>query len=219
MEQNLFGAVDNYIERLFITDSMPAILENCNREDIPNWAVSANQGMLLQVLALTCRAKRILEVGTQGGYSTAWLARALPEGGKVTTIEVDPHTADVARANLLEEGLGNKTEVLTGKAIEVLEQMIKEGTEPFDMIFIDADKPPYKEYLDCAIKLSRTGTLIIADNVVRGGRVLDEHSDDPVVVGVRRFNEALANDKRVRATIMQNVGSKEHDGMAIAVVL
>ena len=219
MEQNLFEAVDNYIEHLFVTDSMPAILENCDREGIPNWAVSANQGMLLQVLALTCKAKRILEVGTQGGYSTAWLAKAVPEGGKVTTIEIDAHTAEVARTNLLNAGLGDKTEVLTGKAIEVLEHMVKSGTEPFDMIFIDADKPPYKEYFEYAIELSKPGTLIIADNVVRGGKVLDTDSKDPAVIGVRRFNEALAADKRVRTTIMQNVGSKEHDGMAIAVVL
>lgn len=219
MEQNVFEAVDNYIEQLFVADRMPAILENCEREGVPNWAVSANQGMLLQVLALSCGATRILEVGTQGGYSTAWLAKAVPAGGKVTTIEIDARTAEVARTNLANANVGDKTEVITGKALDVLEQMIASGTEPFDMIFIDADKPPYKEYLECAIRLSRPGTLIIADNVVRGGRVLHQHSDDPAVIGVRRFNEALAAGNRVKATILQNVGSKEHDGMAIAVVL
>lgn len=219
MEPNLFEAVDAYIEQLFVADSKPAILENCEREGIPNWAVSANQGMLLQVLALTCRATRILEIGTQGGYSTAWLAGALPENGKVITIEIDEHTANVARTNLSNAGVGHKTEVICGNALDVLQQMITSGTAPFDMIFIDADKPPYKEYFEFAMKLSRPGTLIIADNVVRGGKVLDEDSDDPAVIGVRRFNEALAADKHVRATIMQNVGSKSHDGMAIAVVL
>lgn len=219
MEPNLFEAVDAYIEQLFVADSKPAILENCEREGIPNWAVSANQGTLLQVLALTCRATRILEIGTQGGYSTAWLAGALPENGKVITIEIDEHTANVARTNLSNAGVGHKTEVICGNALDVLQQMITSGTVPFDMVFIDADKPPYKEYFEFALKLSRPGTLIIADNVVRGGKVLDEDSDDPAVIGVRRFNETLAANKRVRATIMQNVGTKSHDGMAIAVVL
>jgi len=219
MEPNLFEAVDAYIEQLFVEDSMHSILDNCEREGVPNWAVSANQGMLLQVLALTCGATRILEIGTQGGYSTAWLAKALPEQGRVTTIEIDEHTANVARANLTNAGVGDKTEVITGNALNVLQQMIADGTAPFDMIFIDADKPPYKEYLELAIRLSHKGTLIIADNVVRRGKVIEANSDDAAVIGARRFNEALATDKRVRATIMQNVGSKSHDGMAIAVVL
>lgn len=218
IEKSIFGAVDAYIERLFIEDCMQDIIDDATSAGVPNWAISPNQGMLLQVLALATGARRILEVGTQSGYSTAWLAGALMTGGSVTTIEIDAHTADVARANLGKAGLGHRTRVITGKALDVLQDMTDNNTEPFDMIFIDADKPPYAEYLNLAIGLSRPGTLIIADNVVRGGNVLDETSEDPAVIGVRRFNEALAADSRVTATIMQQVGSKDHDGMAIAVV-
>lgn len=169
-------------------------------------------------MALLCNATNILELGTLGGYSSIWLARALPEGGKLTTIEVDPHHADVARANIERAGLSAKVDVRVGKALEVLQEMIASGEGPFDMIFIDADKPPYTEYFQQALQLSRPGTLIICDNVIREGKVLDAATADESAHGARRFNEMLGSNTAVTATILQTVGVKEHDGMAIAVV-
>jgi caffeoyl-CoA O-methyltransferase len=169
-------------------------------------------------MAKLVNAKRILELGTLAGYSTIWMARALPAGGRLISLEFDPKHAAVAQKNIERAGLGDMVEIRIGKAIDLLPVLKEEGAGPFDMIFIDADKPPYKEYFEWALKLSRPGTLIIADNVVRDGKVLDGNSTDEMVRGAQRFNTALAASTEVIATILQTVGVKEHDGMAIAVV-
>jgi len=220
MDRKIFADVDDYIADLFVKDAdiYESVLANIDKAGIPRWNISANQGTFLQVLARVCNAKRILELGTQGGYSTVWLAKALPADGRLVTLEINPEFAAAARQNMVLAGVNSVVEVRTGMALDILDDMITAHVEPFDMVFIDADKPPYTEYLDCAIKLSRPGTLIVADNVVREGKVLDNNSDDPAVKGVQRFNKALAADSRVVATVIQNVGAKDHDGMAIVVV-
>jgi predicted O-methyltransferase YrrM len=176
------------------------------------------QGKLLHLLARACQARQILEIGTLGGYSTIWLARALPAGGCVMTLEADPKHAEVARANFAHAGVASVIELRLGPALETLPKLAAEGRGPFDLIFIDADKSNMREYFDWALKLSRPGSVIIADNVVRQGKVLDASSSDVDVQGVRRFNERLAAEKRVSATEIQTVGSKGYDGFALAVV-
>ena len=216
INQSLFEAVDQYIG-LLLAPSDDALLtteQSIIETGIPQISVSPNQGKFLQVMAQLCRAEKILELGTLGGYSTIWMARALPENGRLISLEVDPLHASVARKNIERAGLSSKVEVRVGKAIEILPEL--QG--PFDMIFIDADKPPYAEYFQWALRLSRPGTLIITDNVVREGRVLNPSDTDERVQGVRRFNQLLSETKEVSATIMQTVGAKEYDGMAIAVV-
>jgi predicted O-methyltransferase YrrM len=219
MTNELFGSVDDYINALLAPhdDALAAAEQSIIESGIPQISVSANQGKFLQVLAKSCGAKKILEIGTLGGYSTIWMARALPPGGKVVTLEIDQKHADVARKNFERAGLANMIDIRLGKAIEVL-PTLKASDAPFDMIFIDADKPPYTEYFQWALKLSRSGTLIVADNVIRGGKVLDPNTDDEMVQGVQRFNKVLAQTRGVTATIIQNVGAKEHDGMALIVV-
>ena len=216
INQSLFEAVDQYIGLLLAPsdDALLATEQSIIETGIPQISVSPNQGKFLQVMAQLCRAEKILELGTLGGYSTIWMARALPENGRLISLEVDPLHASVARKNIERAGLSSKVEVRVGKAIEILPEL--QG--PFDMIFIDADKPPYAEYFQWALRLSRPGTLIIADNVVREGRVLNPSDADERVQGVRRFNQLLSETKEVSATIMQTVGAKEYDGMAIAVV-
>lgn len=220
MTKELFGSVDNYINALVAPhDAALAAAERAILESgIPQISVSANQGKFLQVLAKLCGAKKILEVGTLGGYSTIWMARALPHDGKVITLEIDPKHAEVARKNFEVAGLSNVIEIRIGKAIDTLPKL-KAGNEgPFDMIFIDADKPPYAEYLLWALKLSKPGTLIVVDNVIRDGKVLDPNETDEMVKGAQRFNKALSQTEGVTATIIQTVGAKEHDGMALIVV-
>ena len=216
----LFESVDQYISDLFQdeTDDLKATEQSIIDSGIPQISVSPNQGKLLHVLARLVNAKKILEVGTLGGYSTIWMAKALPAGGKLITLEYEKKHADIAQKNFVNAGLDKLIEIRLGKAIELMPVLLKENAGPFDMIFIDADKQPYAEYFEWALKLSRPGTLIIADNVIREGKVLDANSKDEMVQGVKRFNEALAKNKAVTATIMQTVGAKEHDGMAIAVV-
>ncbi len=164
---------------------------------IPQISVSPNQGKFLQVLATLCRAQKILEVGTLAGYSTIWMARALPNDGRLVTIEFDPFHARVAQENIQRAGLAEQVDIRIGAALDVLPEIEAEGIGPFDMIFIDADKPPYAEYYEWALKLSRPGTLIIADNVIREGQVLDPNSSDEKVQGVQRLNQLLATDSRV----------------------
>ena len=220
MINNVFAHVDNYISNLFPPDD-PALVNAAAAIDasgIPSISVSPNQGKFLYMLATLCRAERMLEVGTLGGYSTIWMAKALPVGGKLITLEIDPQHAAVAQKNIDEAGLSHKVEIRIGKAIELLPVLLQENGGPFDMIFIDADKPPYAEYLAFALKLSRRGTLIVTDNVIREGKVLDEKSTDPMVIGAHRFNKLLGSTDGVTATIIQTVGSKEHDGMALAIV-
>jgi caffeoyl-CoA O-methyltransferase len=220
MTRELFGKVDDYISHLTAREdeALRATVKSIEESGIPQISVSANQGKFLQVLAKTCGAKRILEIGTLAGYSTIWLARALPQNGKLITLEFDPKHATVAQRNIDRAGLASKVEVRIGKAIDLLPVLAAEKAGPFDMIFIDADKPPYKEYFEWALKLSRSGTLIVVDNVIREGKVMDAADTDEMVAGARRFNEALAATKGVTATIVQTVGAKDHDGIAIAVV-
>ena len=220
MDTSIFSSVDNYISQLLLAPD--AALTNTEAaieaSGIPSISVSPNQGKFLHILARLCQAKKILEVGTLGGYSTIWMARALPENGKLITLEIDSNHAAVAQKNIEQAGLKDKVEIRLGKAIDLMPRLEAEKAGPFDMIFIDADKPPYAEYFQWAIKLSRPGTLIVTDNVIREGKVLDSQNEDPMVAGARRFNQALAASKAVTATIIQTVGSKEHDGMALAIV-
>jgi len=219
MDQKIFESVDKYISELFPQDDALAAAEQSHKlEEIPLINVSPNLGKLLHLFAKLSNAKKILEVGTLAGYSTIWMAEALPEDGKLITLEIDPHHAEVAGRNIDRAGLSSKVEIRVGKAIDWLPRLVDEKAGPFDMIFIDADKPPYAEYFEWALKLSRPGTLIIADNVIRDGKVLNPNHDDPMVKGVQRFNKALASNKKVTATILQTIGVKEYDGMAIAIV-
>jgi len=220
MDQEIFESVDNYIADL-LGDEDQALKDtvvSMEEAGIPPMNISANQGKFLQVLAITANAKKILEIGTCGGYSTIWLARALPEGGKLISLEVDDTYAEIARSNIKKAGADHIAEVRVGKALDSLKTIEAENAGPFDMIFIDADKPPYVEYFEWALKLSRPGTIIVADNVIREGKILDENSTDEKVQGVQRLNKMLSADDRVTATIIQTVGCKYHDGMAIAVV-
>ena len=220
MNQKLFTQVDNYISNLLALEDqvLTDTIESLDIEGIPQQSVSANHGKFLQVMMIACNAKKVLELGTLGGYSTIWLARALPDLGKVITIEVDKHHGEVARKNIDSAGLSQKVDLRIGKALDILPEIIAENGEPFDMIFIDADKPPYTEYFEYALKLSRPGTLIICDNVIREGKVLDTNSTDEKVKGVQRLNKLLSQNTQVTATIIHTVGVKEYDGMAIAVV-
>jgi len=220
MNQELFESVDQYISQLFHDedDCLKATEESIIQSGIPQISVSPNQGKFLHILAKLCNAETILEMGTLGGYSTIWMARALPGNGKLVTLEIDKKHADVAQQNFYRCGLAEKIEIRLGKAIDILPQLKAEGAGPFDMIFIDADKPPYTEYFKWALQLSRPGTLIIADNVIREGKVLLGEDPDEMVTGVKRFNKFLSQCNDVTATIFQTVGAKEHDGMAIAIV-
>lgn len=197
---------------------LDAALKSSATAGLPSINVAPNQGKLLQILARLCNANRILEVGTLGGYSTIWLATALPLTGKLVTLEVEKRHAEVARANIVRAGLDRKVEIRVGRALETLGQMVEEGTAPFDLVFIDADKPNNAEYFKLALKLSHKGTLIIVDNVVRNGAVADAASRDASVQGTRRMFDLLESDPRVSATAIQTVGSKGYDGFAIALV-
>ena len=220
MDTNIFGAVDQFINNLFVKEdealqqTKQAIIDG----DLPLISISENQGKFLHILAKLNHPKKILEIGTLGGYSTIWLARALQEGGELISLELDQHHADVALANISNAGLSNAVKIRVGNALEELPKMKKEGAGPFDVIFIDADKEPYAEYFELSLQLSRPGTLIIADNVVREGKILEENNDDSNVTGVKRFITLLAASKQVTATIIQTVGSKYHDGIALAIV-
>lgn len=212
--------VDRYINGLFVADD-PALdeaLEASANAGLPAIQVSPSQGKLLHVLARSCGARRILEIGTLGGYSTIWLARALPPGGLLVTLESEVRHAEVARANIARADIDATVEVRVGRALDTLPQLVTEGAGPFDLVFLDADKENYPDYLEWSLQLTAPGSLIVADNVVRGGKVVDRNSDDSAVRGVRRFNEWLSSDPRVAATVVQTVGSKGHDGLAFAVV-
>jgi len=220
MNNEIFETVDHYIDELLVPEdnALLAAKQSLEEAGMPQISISPNQGKFLHILALLCNAKKILEVGTLAGYSTIWLARALPKDGQLITIELDPKHAAVAKKNIDKAGLGPKVDIRIGKAIEVLSQLETEKAGPFDMIFIDADKAPYTEYFQYALRMSRPGTLIVADNVIREGKVLDSNTTDEMVKGAQRFNKALAANKEVTASIIQTVGVKEYDGMALAVV-
>jgi predicted O-methyltransferase YrrM len=221
MSQEQWTAVDNYIGNLFIgTDfALEAALDSSKAAGLPTINVSPTQGKLLHLLARVQGARKILELGTLGGYSTIWLARALPPEGRLISLEIDPKRAEIARANIARAELANVVEIRLGRAADSLQQLVAEGRAPFDLIFIDADKPGYAEYLTWCLKLSRPGTLIIADNVVRKGAVADPGSADENVQGIRKFNEALAAEKRVTTTVVQTVGCKGYDGLALILVI
>ena len=220
MTPEQWTAVDGYINGLLVPPDpvLEAALQASVEAGLPAISVSPSQGKLLQLLAQIRQARNILEIGTLGGYSTIWLARALPAGGRLVTLELAPKHAEVARANFARAGLSSVIELRLGSALDTLPQLVAEGRGPFDFIFIDADKPGYPEYFKWALKLSRRGSVIIADNVVRNGAVIDANSTDPLVQGVRRFNQLLAAESRVSATEIQTVGSKGYDGFALMVV-
>jgi predicted O-methyltransferase YrrM len=226
MTRDLWTAVDGFIaEHLLSPDPvLDAVLVASAAAGLPPIAITPNQGKLLELLARIHRARSILELGTLGGYSTIWLARALPEDGRLVTLERDPHYAEVARANIANAGFSGIVELRVGPALETLPELHAEGAGPFDLIFIDADKQNYPGYLEWSLELSRVGTLIVGDNVVRAGAILDPDASDPgfgdggVAAGVRRFYEMLAAEPRVSATAIQTVGAKGHDGFALALV-
>ena len=217
----LWASFDHYLNETLIPPdpNLDAALKDNAAANLPAIDVSPSQGKLLQLLAETQRAHRILEIGTLGGYSTINLARALPPNGKLITLELDPHHAEVALANIAHAGLAHAVELRLGPALDSLAQLHAEHVEPFDLIFLDANKDGYPLYLTAALKLARPGTLILADNVIRDGEIIDPNSTDPNVQGVRRFLELLAANPRISSTAVQTVGSKGYDGFAIARVL
>ena len=220
MSPQSWTEVDDYLTQLYLPDdpALTAALAASAAAGLPDIQVSPLQGRLLMLLARMQGARRILEIGTLGGYSTIWLARGLAEGGRLTTLEVDPRHAEVACANLACAGVGDVVDVLVGPALDTLPRLASDGAGPFDLVFLDADKPNNPRYLEWALRLSRPGTAIVADNVVREGEVADPESTDPNVPGTRRFHELLAAEPRVSATVIQTVGSKKWDGFALALV-
>jgi predicted O-methyltransferase YrrM len=220
MSEQTWGAVDEYLaEHLLGPDpELEAALRASAAAGLPPIAVTPSQGKLLHLLARSIGARAILEVGTLGGYSTIWLARALPQGGRLVTLEADPGYADVAAANIRNAGLQDAVQLRVGRAIDTLGQLAAEGGEPFDLVFIDADKRSTPDYFTWALELTRPGSLIIADNVIRGGAVIDADSEDSTVLGSRRFHEMLAREPRVSATTIQTVGLKGYDGFTLALV-
>lgn len=219
MNDTIFQQVDEFIINLTANEDKDLLNAQANNDahNIPQINVSPSQGKLLQLFAKICNARQILEVGTLGGYSTLWLAKALPQDGKVTTLELNETYAEIARQNFNHTGLNDKIDIRIGNARDSLKELV-DANAVFDMIFIDADKPPYLEYFEWAIQLSRKGTIIIADNVIRSGKVLNKNSNDSAVLGVQRLLNTLPENTRVTSTILQTVGVKEHDGMLIAVV-
>jgi predicted O-methyltransferase YrrM len=220
MGQEQWTAVDSYIADLFIAPdpALEAAQAASKAAGLPAISVSATQGKLLHLVARVQGARKILEIGTLGGYSTIWLARALPADGQLISLELDLKHAEVARGNLDRAGVKN-AEIRLGPAADSLQKLISEKGGPFDLIFIDADKQGYSEYLKLSLKLARRGTLIIADNVVRKGEVTDPKSTDESVQGIRKFNEVLAAEKHVSTTAIQTVGNKGYDGLAFILVI
>lgn len=220
MNQETWTAVDDYFNNLLIPSdpALEAALEASADAGLPSISVTPSQGKHLHLLARLVNARNILEIGTLGGYSTIWLARALSPGGRIITLEASPRHAEVAASNIARAGLTDVVELREGKALETLPELAAEGLEPFDFIFIDADKQNNAPYFEWAIRLSHKGSLIVVDNVVREGEVIDTNSDDPNVQGTRRLFDLLAKEQRVLTTAMQTVGSKGYDGFVIALV-
>jgi len=216
-----WAAVDRYFEQsLLPSDKALEASLRANRDaNLPAIDVTPLQGKFLELLARISGAQRILEIGTLGGYSTIWLARALPENGRLITLELEPRHARIARANLSHAGVLDRVELREGPAAESLASLVAEHAPPFDLIFIDADKASYPDYLDWSLKLSRPGTVIVADNVVRDGKVVDSNSLDPHIQGVRSFTALAAANPRLSATVLQTVAGKGYDGFALVVVL
>ena len=220
MSEQLWSAVDAYICDLLVPGdpALDAALQASASAGLPPIQVAPNQGKLLQLLARMIGARRILEIGTLGGYSTIWLARALPPDGTLITLEADAKHADVARANFSRAGVDRQIDLRLGLALDTLKQISTEGIAPFDLVFVDADKANIPAYFSFALDLTRRGGLIIVDNVIRSGAVIDAASADPDIRGIREFNERIAREPRVSATAIQTVGVKGHDGFALALV-
>jgi len=219
--KEIWKQVDQYFANALIApgDGFNAALEVNRSAELPAIDVTPLQGKLLEVLVRATRSKRILEIGTLGGYSTLWLAGAIPDDGIVVTLELEPRHAQIAKENFEAAGFADRVDLRLGPAAETLAALVKEHTAVFDFIFIDADKASYPEYLQWSLKLSRAGTLIIADNVVRDGKVIDAGHPDPNIQGVRRFTEMVSAEPRLSATALQTVAGKGYDGFIIAVVL
>ena len=220
MTQDVWEAVEHYFDTVLVAQdsALEDALAAAAAEKLPAIQVSSGQGKLMHLLARILGARKILEVGTLGGYSTIWMARALPEGGRLITLEADPKHADVARRNFERAGVDGKIELRLGKALDTLPKIAAEGLGPFDLFFIDANKSNMPEYFEWSLKLARTGSVIIADNVVRGGAVLEADSKDADIQGVRRFLEMVGKEKRVSGTAMQTVSTKNYDGFAMVLV-
>ncbi len=218
---DVFARVDAHIAGLFATDddALSAALRDMETHALPAINVSAVQGKFLYTMAKLAGVRRVLEIGTLGGYSAIWMARALPADGELLTLEIDAKHADVARQNLARAKIAARVDVRVGRALDLLPQLAADHSAPFDLIFIDAHKPPYLEYFQWALRMSRPGTLIVADNVIRSGRVVDDAAaSDEAVVGVKRLSAFAATYPGIDATIIQTVGPKGHDGMLLAVV-
>lgn len=217
MSRKLHSAIDDYVNRQVVREdaALRAARTASERAGLPPIAVSPGLGKLLHLLARIQGARRILEFGTLGGYSTIWLARALPADGRLLTLELDPHHAEVARRNIAHAGLSPVVDVRVGRALDLLPGIEAEGLGPFDFFFIDADKANIPDYFKWSLRLSRPGSVVVVDNVIRRGRVLEAASKDPSVRGVRRFNRLLAAEPRVSATTIQTADGKGHDGFAV----
>ena len=221
MSEERWAAVDEFFSEALGTNDplLRAALVDSQRAGLPPIHVSPNQGKFLQLLAEARGARRILEIGTLGGYSSICLARSLPSGGVMISLELDANYAEVARKNLRRAGCSHLVTVVVGPALQSLEQLVESSAAPFDLIFIDADKVSYPEYFTAALALSRVDTVIVADNVVRKGALIDSDSSDANVLGVRRMLELIASESRVAATAIQTVGSKGYDGFVLARVI
>jgi predicted O-methyltransferase YrrM len=219
-DQDIWSAVDQYIGGTIVDcdNVLTQALTTSDSAGLPTIAVSPSHGKMLALLATIRGASKILEIGTLGGFSTIWLGRTLPPGGRLISLEADPKHAEVARTNLARAGLTGAVEVRVGLALDTLPLLVSEGMGPFDFVFIDADKSNIPEYVDWALKLTRVGSVIVVDNMIRRGAILDTTAMDPNVQGIRRLHDALARDHRVSATTIQTVGSKGYDGFTLIVV-
>lgn len=217
MTQEQWTTVDQYITDLLIPPdpALDTTMQSAVDAGMPAISVAPNQGKFLSIWAQSIHAKRILEIGTLAGYSTIWLGRALPADGKLISLEINPQYAEIARANVERAGLSKVVDIRVGNALDTLPQL---ASETFDLVFIDADKVNTPAYFEWALKLTRRGSLIIVDNVIRNGNVIDATTTDPNIQGIRRFNELLASEPRVTATAIQTVGSKGYDGLAVVLV-
>jgi len=215
--QEQWSAVDAYVEDLLVGEdaALAAAVQASDEAGLPPIQVSPAQGKLLHLLAKAAGARRILEIGTLGGYSTIWMARALPTDGLLLTLEIDSRHGAVAAANLARAGVADRVQIHVAPALETLRMLAGEGVEPFDLFFVDADKATTAEYFEQCLALSRPGSLIVVDNVVRDGRVLQADGSDADVAGIRRFNDMVASEPRVTATAIQTVGRKGYDGFAL----
>jgi predicted O-methyltransferase YrrM len=220
MTKDVWEAVDKYFDEMLIPhdSTLDDALAACAAANLPAIQVSSVQGKLLHLLARILGARNVLEIGTLGGYSTIWMARALPEGGQIITLEADPKHADVAQRNFARAGVESKVELRLGKALDTLPKVAADGLGPFDLFFIDANKSNMPEYFEWSLKLARKGSVIIADNVVREGAVLDAESKDADIQGIRRFLEMVGKEKRVSGTALQTVSTKNYDGFALVLV-